>query len=650
MGQRDWRLHPGVQAKLNGESGKKQPEPKTQEFEPIPMGTGVTVVEFQPDVHDDGAKEKFKNHANILDLYQRWFSPQEMRNATDVSCLTNCCNSTGHSHGDANPSMDLAQGSNTFICHGCGWQGDILDFAAVAAGIIQPGQRMTDAEDKTGLAVMHGCKEAFPDMQTGWTEDGQYRPTPPAPLVANTEDIAIELDEDEKEFQRIAAGRFAFDWRDFFAPGTPGYNWMTVLGGENTKPPDEFHFFNFLTMLGLICGKDVALEEEPNVYANLYTCVVGPPGMGKSLADGYAEDVLRREFPFDSSDPHKRGVNVIKGAGSGESLADSFHFTITQQPITPVAMGSNPPASANAKPQKVRVGGVTGYAKYGEFAQLVAKSSGKGSTLETTLQDLYDTAAAHCGGKSMGGGQYYADDYFCSVSSTTQIRRLRSLLAGDKVESGFVSRWVFVLGTMKPPKARFKPVHRSGLYSDARRIGMWADDIRSNHRGLIKLPGDFGSVQQYDEFIEQTCIPLELEPFLGRAALLYKKLVLLLAINNRELEVTEKTLLDAQKLWKYLIDCLRFVEGKVGTSEDTELEDRIQDIIEKEQDVSSQGYQYGPSFKKIKRALNRKDVNEYRIMQILKTKEALGLIRKVQDPRRGSRGIAKDAECYIVPR
>ena len=654
MGQPSWLNNPKFQAfKEKRAAGEKQPAPKQQnDFPTISMGASAPVVDFVAEVRDDQAKSRFKSEANIIDLYLKWFNPISTQShaPSDVSYLVSCCNTTAHNRGDSNPSMDLAQATNTFICRGCDWQGDILDLAAVAANIISPGQRMNDAEDKTGLAVMFGCKSAFPDMQTGWTEQGIYDPTPPAPIVTDDYDPNIELDEVEKEFQRIASGKFAFDWREFFPAGTPGYNWMTILGGEATKPPDEFHFFNFLTMIGLICGKDVALEEEPNVYANLYTCVVGPPGMGKSLADGYAEDVLRHEFPFDHTDPSKRAVNIISGAGSGEVLADAFHYTVTQQVIQPVNMGQQNAPSAPPQTTTTKVGGVVGYAKYGELSHLAAKSSSTTSTLEPMLQGLYDTASARTGGMSRSGGKYYADDYFCSISSTTQIKRMRSLLGGDKVDSGFVSRWIFVMGTLKPYKARFKPVHRSGLYSDARRIGMWADDIRSNHRGLIEIPGEFGNVPAYDGFIEQKCMPIELDGLTARASLLFKKLVLLLAINNRESQVSDNTLLAAQKLWKYLIDCTRFIEGKIETSEDTELEDRIQEIIEKGQETSAMGYALGPSFKKIKRELRKRDVTEYRIIQILKSKESVGLIQRVQDPRRGQRGISKDADCFIIPR
>lgn len=600
------------------------------------MGGGIAA--FKPTVNSDGAKDRLKSEANIVELYTKWFNPTSVGKDTGVSCLVNCCNSTAHNRGDQNPTMDLASSSNTAICRGCDWTPDIVDLAAVAAGLAAPGTKCPP--ESTGLAVMFACREAFPDMQDGWTADGQYRPAPPAPIIPEGDYEDIELDEEELEHQRIATGQFAFDWRDYFPAGTPGYNWMNTLGGEATKPPDEFHFFNFLNMIALICGKDVALEDEPNVYANLYTCVVGPPGMGKSLADGYSEQVLRREYRFDKTDNSTRAVNIIGGAGSGEVLAKALHYEIPN----PVPPGAAPGTRATV----TKVGGVVALGKYGELSHMAAKSSNSSSTLEPMMQALYDTAASHAGGRSLSGGEYYADDYFFSASTTTQIRRMRDLMGHQKVDSGFVSRWIFILGTIKPFKGRRKPVQISGLCFDARRLGLWADDIRSNHRGLLEIPGEIGEVPEYDGFLRDKCEPLELHGMTARAGLLFKKLVLLLAINKKEPVISTETILTAQKLWKYCIDCLHFMEGTIDTTEASEEENKVQRYIESKQDTTSTGKMCGPTFSMIKR--NMKKIDEYRLNQILKNKESLGLIQRVQDPRIGNRGIALNSVVYIIPR
>lgn len=629
---------PAFQAWMDKRKAEAQPDPAP--FPTFKMGGGfpAVITPFVPTVDDDGAKARLKREGNIVELYTQWFNPSHVGKDTGVSCLVNCCNSSAHSSGDNNPSMDLASQNNTGVCRGCGWQLDIVDLAAVAAQIVSPGMKCPP--EATGRAVMFGCQASFPDMQTGWTSDGQYRPAPPAPIV-DPDYEPEELDPEELELQRIADGMFHFDWHDYFPAGTPGYNWMSLLGGDATKPPDEFHFFNFLVMAGLICGKDVALEDEPNAYANLYTCVVGPPGMGKSLADGYTEKIMRQEYRFDKTDNTTKGIHIIGGAGSGEALAKALHYELPG--ITPL----NPPPNFRPPPP-IKVGGVTAMGKYGELSYMAAKSANSSSTLEPMMQALFDTASGHAGGQSLSGGEYYADDFFFSASTTTQIKRMRSLFGGEKVDSGFVSRWVFILGTRKQVRARYRPVNMSGMNSDIRRMAGWADDVKSNHQGLITIPGAFGAVPEFDGFIEKHCMPLELNDLTARAALLYKKLVLLLAINKKEVVVSDETLLAAQKLWKYCIDCLHFIEGKISVSDTSELEARVEHVIEDMQDTTSKNEQIGPSFKALKRRL--KNVDEYKLLQVLKTKEAAGIIRKVRDPRVGQRGIPSGQEVFIIPR
>ena len=62
---------------------------------------------------------------------------------------------------------------------------------------------------------------------------------------------------------------------------------------ENTESPDLFHIWSALTCISAAMQRHLYLEAGiGNVYGNMYTLLVGPPGTRKSSAIGFASDLL----------------------------------------------------------------------------------------------------------------------------------------------------------------------------------------------------------------------------------------------------------------------------------------------------------------------------------------------------------------------
>ncbi|ANA87235.1 DNA primase [Gordonia phage Kampe] len=647
-------LRAKIEAKLaEQKAAQVQAQPPVMPVPINPPSSGLELAEFTEDTIDDGAKSKLKNY-DITQAYLRWFSPKDMKDSGNGNYLTNCFNSNGHSNGDSNPSLCLKVGENVYTCYGCNISGDMVDLAGVHAGI-------SDGVNGTPDNLVHeivktACMDLFPDMQSGWKQVGDkntwiYDPSQHAQIVAPADPTKVDDDDtdddfDNAELEKVAQYGIALDWKEFFRPTTPGYNYMSTLcGGE---VPDEYHFWNYLCLIGAICGRDVFFPDEVDVYGNLFTCIVGKSGGGKSRSEAFLNNIIENSVPFRFGDKDQRGVKIIEGAGSGEALTAQFQHHIKTAPLQALNMGTtNQKSTPTAKPTIEKVDNVRGIVRYSEFSHIVAKSSVKGSALESILQQLYDTADRPVGGFSQSGGDNRAYKYFACVNTTTQFKSIRKLISNDQVGSGFINRWVFVIGTPKQKTSRGKRPIISNLYSDFIKLSNWAYSVKVGNNGMVDLPSyDY---PLFDDYCINVAGAKEDESdILGRSRLLLKKLTLLLAINNRETIISDQTILDAQKLFEYTVRCSEFVEGTIKTSESTLFEREVYDFVLKEQGTFSTGHEKGPNIKNIMRRFRKNpEVTMEKVTRILRNFQAAGMIISKQDNRPGpGRRLGL---MYIIP-
>lgn len=341
-------------------------------------------------------------------------------------------------------------------------------------------------------------------------------------------------------------------------------------------------------------------------------------------------------------------MKIINAPGSGEALTRQFQHHIKSQPLQVLNLnGSNQQSQPAGKPTIERVDNIRAIVRYPEFSHIVAKSQSKGSSLEAILQQLYDTANRPIGGMSLTGGDNSARDYFGCVNTTTQFESIRRLISNDQVGSGFVNRWVFVIGTPKPKSARSKRPLISNLYGDFKRLSEWALNVKQNNNGMIDLPS-------YDyPLFDDYCINVagayeDKSAMLGRSRLLLKKLTLLLAINNREVVISDETIKSAQKLFEYTIKCSEFVEGTITTSESTLFEREVYDFIKRSQGTFSTGHEKGPNIKQIMRRFRKNpEVTMEKVNRVLRTMQATGMVIPKQDSRPGPG--RKLGLMYIIP-
>lgn len=635
------------------------------------------------DAKNDGAKDELRR-LDLATVYRNWFHPtSEYSSGNEVNL--SCFNTDFHKGGDVNPQFGINTTLNTYYCHACNVRGDIIDLAAVRFGIADsdyrcPQERVHEAVKLAGEEL---CGMAFTNRGGAWYRVPDATPAAPAvpvaPQAPAAPPVAGGVEVNGIQVVRLNAARspitptppvalppvrqqesiiepvesledqapppvISLNWREILPAGSIGYKYMELVTKDDI--PEEYHFWTVLSLMSVICGRDVCLWEASPVYSNIFTCMIGRTGAGKSQADGRAYELAAMAVPHKEGDETNRGVKIISSPGSGEDLSKHFQHRIPS-PLPPAIPGQK------GKPKVVvpdiEVDSVRGLVKYGEMQKIVAKMRAQSSSLESILLELYDTSRAPMGGSSLTGGSTKAMNYFGCLTTTTQLEMARKLLTSDQVESGFLNRWIFVIGQEKPRISRPRPIPMDSLIGDFRQLSDWARGIAMHHGTRIEFDESAGgSGELFDEFNLNVAQPLErTAPIYARSSLLFKKLTLLMAINSREQVISKDTVLAAQALWQYAVDCLRVVEGRILGNDSAELENRVFDWIKEQQDTSAFGLPIGPNMKNIMRKFQgRYGLDTYKIKQLINNMREVGMLQELNDSRTDVK--RKKGIMYIV--
>lgn len=619
----------------------------------VPAPAPRPVVEHR----GDGVKNELKA-LDLLSIYRAWFAPAAERRGGGDEVNLSCFNTDFHARGDKNPQFGINTAKQTYHCHACGVSGDIIDLAAVRWGLAGPDHRCPD--DRVHEAVKCAGEEllgytfaftgpggwqkvpqwdgvaqpAAPRWETPESHLRLVPPTPPAylppapPPVANPTMLIGELGgvsretagpdltgyappvrtaadfgqgadrraaqhAEDAEEARLWEADFSLDWRAFVPERTPLRSYMEIVTSDDT--PEEFHFWNFMSLLGLTLGKKVFTPDTKPVYGNLLTCVIGRSGQGKSRAEEFVHDLIAAAAPFNEHDHLTTGIKVIKNPGSGEYLASQFLHEIPD----PTAE----PGKGREKAPMLRNPSVKALVRWPEMATMIGKSQGKGSIIQQTVIELYDVPR-HIGGGSMTNGSYGADNPFGSVATTTQLKTLRKLVSSDDAASGFLNRWLFIIGKSKPRQARGRIVDVAPVVPHMKRLQEWTEKMARDRRGRLDLDDDTpgGSGEVYDRIVLTKAVPLEEDSseMLSRAVLTFKKLVLLFSANMMEEVISVEAIRQAEIAFDYLVDCLRHIGVRLQRGEFDELEAAITETI-----VAAG--QEGATGTDLRRVLKRKD-------------------------------------------
>lgn len=524
-----------------------------------PEGTSYS-EDLVPDASDgyqrseeDQALDDVIQRIDILDGYRRWcgkMNPEVRGGQTEGIKIS--CPIPGHR--DSNPSAWINTDKQTWFCGTCSTGGDVLDIAAYHFGYPVPGY-------KDGARFHELRRDMAKSMgYTFYKPPGARSPIPMAP--AETEpvtesDVAVtgkseadpeagatvtvlhpEDDDDGIELPTL-------DWRGLVEPGTFLDTYMAICTQDDV--PEEYHFWNGMIALGLAVGRDVTLYDFVPVHGNLFVCLLGNTGDGKSRSYSHLKKLLLSALPHKWDDPASKGVVQAASMASAEALIHAFSKPVPD-PINPKLIAYYAP--------------VRGLIEFNELSALIGRTQRQGNLLKPTLMEFYD-ATPEVTTMSMTGGKKLAAEPFGSAFTTTQPRALRELISKSDADSGFLNRWVFASGQQK---------QRIAIGGHNVDITPAIDPIRKIHgwAGLGKsLTWSPEAAERFTEIFRTVLQPAKEKDdggFLTRIDLLMKKLVLLFSVNEMVDEVPVDIVNKAFKMYPYLVAAYAIPASQIGNT------------------------------------------------------------------------------------
>jgi len=598
--------------------------------------TELQYQQFVPDVDPNFGEltddqKKFNSALDgitIFDAYNRWAGPSKgyvsQRDNKPVRC-------PNPDHEDIHPSCWMV-GNKDGSTRGAGNCAKCGGFDKFGIAAWYMGYQPSDCRTAQFAEIAVGFGEAFGVQQvksiTG--ETITVLPQAPAPAgaeqaenTANTENSdgadsgisyigdgavsAVMQEEAEEERSVAPQNTIAIPWRQIVPENTFLHAYLTACSGDDL--PEEYHFWNGMLALGLAVGRNRMLKDIFPVKANLFVCLIGESGAGKSRSLYHLEAVLREALPYDKKDDPPIGAAIIRGSQSGEALIRAFRHEVLD-PVTnkPVARGN-----------------VRGLIKFAEFAELAKKASRLGGSLDYTLTDLYD-APAVVKDDGVTRGDIEATDTFPSAISTTQYASIRTLVSQNDQTSGFANRWVFATGIEKPRQvvSEYMPDFRDAV-SKLRAIQVGA-------LGFEMVTWEPAAVKVWREYVTGFLIPWmrnqESDNLLKRLEVLLMKLFLLFAINDKSLVVTETHVNTALSLFPYLTEAYERVEKEAAATDDSELVKKILSLVRK---LAAKGPQHATA-RNIGQSINRKYCTTDQLRKTLSNMVQLGYLDELALP------------------
>jgi len=563
--------------------------------------------EYEP----DPVKRELKE-LNLFEVYQRWFPHKNItRSGGSNDINVQCYNESAHPRGDRNPGMSIAIAgprAGTYYCQAqCGVEGDIIDLAAVHLGLVGGDYRKDPedvpeiiartAEELLGIPARERngkwwSEQTFPTYSMGgkpltpgatglaavyvpsWELEAKWSWLPEYmdPIDRIDENDAATVPTVGSEVKSDQNHEVLLNWREIIPDNTPMRTYMEIVC-EDIKP-EEYHFFNFLLLIGLMCGKNVYLVSEGKVFGNLLMCLTGGTGVGKTSALSYIQDIILDTCRFDPSIQNSTGIKYIKNPGSGEYMLRQFQEEFPDP-------NWQPQNTKDKQPMIPHVG-VRGLVLWNEMSTMAAKRSAASSTVVGAVQDLYDNERLIQTGSNTAGTTH-VENAFGSVVTTTQPAAVRDLLSRKDVDSGFLNRWIFVYGKGKRPRPDLIPPDLSPVKPWVIKLRQWVHG-RTGHERVLRWSGDAWAefIRRFEEI--QDRFPRQDEngdPLYKRIDLLFKKFILLLTANSMSDEVPLHAVTGAWQILEYVLQCYQRFGSSLVRTELSDIQEIILDRIEK---------------------------------------------------------------------
>lgn len=613
---------PGLlpQAKSQPKAGAASPNTAAYEND-VPSAEEVGLGRISP---EQEALDKAIESLDIIDAYTKWcrkMTPKVypgQRESIKISC-------PNPQHPDKNPSAWINLDKQTYYCSGCAQGGDTWDIAAYHFGFPVPGYKdpemFRQLREKMGLDLGFQIAQGMtgpvviPPANSQVSKQQEEEDDEPPPVSVLPSAAAQQAAQEESA---LAANAPTIDWRTLVQEDTFLRIWLESTTQDDC--PEEYHFWTGVMALGFAAGRDLTLEDRRPVVGNLFVCLTGRSGVGKSIAKEYLTDALADAMPYEDSNIVSRGVKHIRSPGSAEYLVACFESS------------EDDPTSPHGQPKRKLYYPVRGLVDFEELAALMGTAGRMGNNLKPQLMDVFD-ARKRLGTGSNTGGIRRADMPFGQALSTTQNRSLRRLLEKGDDGSGFINRWVFAQGKEKPPRSR------GGVAVDLSQAIIKLKQIHQWSFGGGTITWSDAASQKWDDFFHQVVNPTMRKAedngtaVLNRLDLLMKKLFLLFAVNRMERELSVESVQQAIDMWPYLLATYGMVSQEMVKTEESDLVDEILGQIARLTKANGKG----PSKRELYNAVKRKVTNDKMLVDILTNMIKLERIHEVPSPA-GQRG------------
>lgn len=299
------------------------------------------------------------------------------------------------------------------------------------------------------------------------------------------------------------------------------------------------------------------------VKGNLFVCIVGETGGGKSQAEKPLSMLLTMSLPYvrdDYDDP--TGVQIISGAGSGEAIIDSFHYPV-KDPSTQ---------------SQVRLGKVHGLLRQSEFSEIIKKAERTGSSIKEVLIDMYDCSeGTKVSTRTRSSGTREADSPYCSFFATTQDEALNTFLHKNDIVSGLLNRFVFISGLERVRRQAFagRKLDITNSVAAFDRTLQWA---YPGHE--IDLANSPGAAVWEDFFNKHLAAPGAQPGIYARIELTLKKLLVLFCVNEHLTQPTEDLVNRVIQLYPYLRATYTQISQDIASDAISQCEQKVTEVCQ----------------------------------------------------------------------
>lgn len=591
--------------------------------EPVRPPEPVVEADLIPDEQYDASPEdteldRFIRGLDIVDVYNKWSSkprchPGTKRESIKVSC-------PNPAHPDTHPSAWLNRDKNVWYCSGCDEGGDVYEIAAWHFGIPVPGYKDGAMFHKlreeialaSGFSLVRGAGSGHPvlvapepETEESTDDPGDEQSDQGQAENAGSDDEGnaevIDLygmSEDEIIFPTL-------DWQELVPEDTFLRSYMDICTKDDVA--EEYHFWNGLLALGFVLGKDVLLNDDIPVPGNLFICLLGHTGDGKSKSFRHLSRLLEKALPYKKDEDEPKGVLLVKSPASAEALIQRFSKPV-MDPVNPKMVAFHAP--------------VRGLVEYNELSALVGRSSRQGSVIKPTLIEFYDCSNV-VSTESITSGVKFAQSPFASMFTTTQPKAIKELVQSADADSGFLNRWVFVSGQQKEryslggaeidtaPSIPLLHAVRSWT-GRGKRIGFNTDAAERWHRFFTDI---IRPQQKRDD-----------TAMLTRMDLLLKKLFLLFAANELKDSVDLDIVNRVIKMYPYLVQAYGIPSSQIGSTVKSEI---TEDVLRHCERLTLKN-KSGVTARDLNKCMARKKYDQEMVNKIIRALVEAGRLEEVQ--------------------